>query len=104
VTEFPTVLETAKILCDRSDIVFLFIGNGVRANEIRAFCQTYDLANVRLLPYQPRELLRFSLAAADVALITLAQGLAGLSVPSKTYGIMAAGRPILFVGDQSSEI
>jgi len=37
-------------------------------------------------------------------LITLAQGLAGLSVPSKTYGIMAAGRPILFVGDESSEI
>lgn len=104
VNEFQTVLEAARILRDRRDIVFLFIGNGVRANEIQAFCQTYDLANVRRLPYQPRDLLRYSLAAADVALITLAQGLAGLSVPSKTYGIMAAGRPILFVGDESSEI
>jgi colanic acid biosynthesis glycosyl transferase WcaI len=104
VNEFQTVLEAARMLRDRSDIVFLFIGNGVRANEIQAFCQAHDLANVRLLPYQPRELLRFSLSAADVALITLAQGLAGLSVPSKTYGIMAAGRPLLFVGDESSEI
>jgi glycosyltransferase involved in cell wall biosynthesis len=104
VNEFQTVLEAAKILRDRRDIVFLFIGNGVRAKELQAFCQAHDLANVRLLPYQPRELLCYSLAAADVALITLAPGLAGLSVPSKTYGIMAAGRPILFVGDESSEI
>jgi colanic acid biosynthesis glycosyl transferase WcaI len=104
VNEFQTVLEAAKRLRDRRDIVFLFIGNGVRADEIQAFCQAHELANVRLLPYQPRELLRYSLAAADVALITLAEGLAGLSVPSKTYGIMAAGRPILFVGDQASEI
>ena len=104
VNEFQTVLEAAKLLRDRRDIVFLFIGDGVRAGEIQAFCQAHRLANVRLLPYQPRDLLRFSLAAADVALITLAEGLAGLSVPSKTYGIMAAGRPMLFVGDQTSEI
>jgi colanic acid biosynthesis glycosyl transferase WcaI len=104
VNEFQTVLGAARILRDRRDIGFLFIGDGVRAKEIQEFCRANELANVRLLPYQPRERLRYSLAAADVALITLAEGLAGLCVPSKTYGVMAAGRPILFVGDQSSEI
>jgi colanic acid biosynthesis glycosyl transferase WcaI len=104
VNEFQTVLEAARMVRERKDIVFLFIGDGVKANEIRAYCQAHDLPNVRLLPYQPRKYLRFSLAAADVALVTLAEGLAGLCVPSKTYGIMAAGRPLLFVGDQSSEI
>jgi len=44
------------------------------------------------------------LAAADVALVTLADGLAGLSVPSKTYGSLAAGKPVLFVGDLRSDI
>jgi glycosyltransferase involved in cell wall biosynthesis len=57
-----------------------------------------------LLPYQPRSQLRYSLAAGHGLLVTLGEGLAGLSVPSKAYAIMAAGRPILFVGDSRSEI
>ncbi|MFL6212876.1 MAG: glycosyltransferase family 4 protein [Blastocatellia bacterium] len=104
VNDFQTVLEAARLLRNRRDILFLFIGDGGRANELKRFCDRHDLTNVRTLPYQPREMLRFSLAAADVSLITLAPGLAGLSVPSKTYGIMAAARPILFVGDHTSEI
>jgi len=104
VNEFQTVLEAARILGDRQDIIFMFIGGGARADELRNYCEHHALSNVRMLPYQPRETLRFSLAAADAALITLAPGLAGLSVPSKTYGILAASRPILFVGDPASEI
>ena len=104
VNDFQTVLEAARLLRERRDILFLFVGNGGRADELQTFCRRHRLDNVRTLPYQPREMLRFSLAAADVSLITLASGLAGLSVPSKTYGIMAAARPILFVGDQASEI
>lgn len=104
VNDFQTVLEAAKLLHKRRDILFLFVGNGGRAGELQSFCNYHRLDNIRTLAYQPREMLRFSLAAADVSLITLAPGLAGLSVPSKTYGIMAAARPILFVGDLSSEI
>jgi putative colanic acid biosynthesis glycosyltransferase WcaI len=104
VNDFQTVLGAAKLLGDRRDIIFLFIGNGGRAKELQSFCRLHNLSNVRMLPYQPRERLRYSLAAADVSLITLAPGLAGLSVPSKTYGLMAAGCPVLFVGDTSSEI
>src|SRR5256714_7308054 len=104
VNDFQTVLEAARLLRERRDILFLFVGDGGRAGELQSFCSRHRLDNVRTLPYQPREMLRFSLAAADVSLITLMQGLAGLSVPSKIYGIMAAARPILYGGDPSSEI
>lgn len=104
VNEFSTVLEGARLLQQqRPEVLFLFIGEGARSAEIVAFVKQHDLSNVRLLPYQPRPMLRFSLAAGHVSLVTLAPGLAGLSVPSKTYGILAAGRPILFVGDPRSD-
>ena len=102
VNEFSTVLEAAHSLRARSDIVFVFIGEGSRSAEIRSFVNENGLDNVRMLPYQPRETLRRSLASGDAMLITLAEGLAGLSVPSKTYSGLAAGRPLLFVGDQRS--
>lgn len=99
VNEFTTVLEAARLLGGRSDIVFLFVGEGARQAEIREFGKQHGLTNVRLLPYQPREMLRYSLAAGHALLVTLADGLAGLSEPSKAYAIMAAARPLLFVGD-----
>ena len=104
VNEFSTVLEAAALLRSRADILFLFVGGGAREPEIRAFCDTRGLENVRLIPYEPRATLRYSLAAGHALLVTLADGLAGLSVPSKAYGIMAAGRPLLFVGDPRSDI
>jgi colanic acid biosynthesis glycosyl transferase WcaI len=104
VNEFQTVLEAAQILRERTDIIFLFIGDGVKGGDIRKFKETHLLDNIRMLPYQPRAQLRLSLAAGGAHLVTLAAGLAGLSVPSKTYAILAAGRPVLFVGDSSSAI
>jgi glycosyltransferase involved in cell wall biosynthesis len=103
VNDFNTPLEAARLLKERADILFLFVGDGAKAGEIREFVRRHALGNVRLLPYQPREGLLYSLAAGDAHLVTLAPGLAGLSVPSKTYGILAAGRPVLFVGDTRSD-
>ncbi len=106
VNDFDTPLEAARLLNDegRTDILFLFIGDGAKAVEIADYVRRHKLTNVRLLPYQPRETLLYSLAAGHAHLVTLAQGLAGLSVPSKTYGVLAAGRPVLFVGDPRSDI
>jgi colanic acid biosynthesis glycosyl transferase WcaI len=104
VNEFATVLEAAKALRACADIVFVFIGAGAKAIEIRKFAIQHDLTNIRMLPYQPRESLRHCLASGDALLITLADGLAGLSVPSKTYSGLAAGRPLLYVGDQRSSV
>ena len=103
VNDFDTVLDAALVLRDRKDILFLFIGDGDRAPSIKAFADVHKLGNIRLLPYQPKQMTRYSITAGDAALVTLSQGLAGLSVPSKTYALLAAGRPILFVGDTNSE-
>jgi glycosyltransferase involved in cell wall biosynthesis len=104
VNDFDTPLEAARLLKGREDIVFLFVGDGAKAGEISEYVRRHGLSNVRLLPYQPRETLLYSLAAGDAHLVTLAPGLAGLSVPSKTYGVLAAGRPVLFVGDACSDV
>jgi colanic acid biosynthesis glycosyl transferase WcaI len=104
VNDFQTLIESARLLKDRSDILFLFIGEGARKEEIADFARRNNLTNIRLLPYQPREVLPHSIAAGDASVVTLADGLAGLSVPSKAYAIMAAGRPILFVGDRACAI
>lgn len=104
VNEFSTVLEAARLLRSRPEIVFLFIGGGAREAEILEFRRHHGLENIRLLPYQPKDRLRYSLAAGHALLVTVADGLAGLCVPSKAYAIMAAGRPLLFVGDTDSDI
>jgi glycosyltransferase involved in cell wall biosynthesis len=104
VNDFDTPLEAARLLKGREEILFVFVGEGTKAGEVADFVSRHGLRNVRLLPYQPRENLLYSLAAGRAHLVTLAPGLAGLSVPSKTYGILAAGRPVLFVGDTQSDI
>ena len=60
--------------------------------------------NVRFRPYQPRDRLSASLSVPDVHLITLRPSLEGFIVPSKYYGIAAAGRPAIFIGDPDGEI
>ncbi|HYM01217.1 MAG TPA: hypothetical protein VEZ90_19815, partial [Blastocatellia bacterium] len=102
VNDFRTVLDAALALKHREDIVFLFIGEGGKESELREFAASNALLNIRFMCYQAREITRLSLTAGDAILVTLSKGLAGLSVPSKTYPGMAAGRPLLFVGDLDS--
>jgi colanic acid biosynthesis glycosyl transferase WcaI len=104
VHEFGTILDAAERLRDRNDIAFLFIGNGQRKAWVEAEIQRRSLGNIQTHPLQPRERLSQSLAAADVHLVSLLPALEACSVPSKFYGILAAGRPTLFVGDRNGEI
>jgi colanic acid biosynthesis glycosyl transferase WcaI len=104
VHEFATVVAAAEILRDRRRIVFLFVGAGARFTEVRIAAQRKKLANIHFLPPAPRENLAASLAAADVQLVTLKPAFAGLVYPSKLAGVLAAGRPVLFVGPPDGEI
>src|SRR2546421_4424968 len=72
VNDFATPLAAARRLKDRPDILFLFVGDGAKAGEIKEFVRAHELMNVRLLPYQARAQLRFSLAAGAAQLATLA--------------------------------
>jgi glycosyltransferase involved in cell wall biosynthesis len=72
--------------------------------ELKAETEARQLRSVLFQAYQPREVLAESLSAADVHLVTLRPDLEGLIVPSKIYGILAAGRPAIFIGDKDGEI
>ena len=102
--EFKTILDAAAILRHKEDIRFLFIGSGIRLASIEATVQQQELNNVIFQPYQPRERLGLSLTVPDVHLISLRPALEGLIVPSKFYGIAAAGRPTIYIGDLDGEI
>jgi len=104
VHEFAAVLDAADELRGREDIVFLFIGRGPRFDEVRAAAQTRGLANIRFLPPETRENLAAALAAPDAHLVTLKPAFARLVYPSKLAGVLAAGRPVLFVGPPDGEI
>lgn len=104
VHEFAAVLAAAEQLRARPDIVFLFIGAGARFEEVRHAARARGLDNVRLLPPAPRADLPAALAAADAHLVTLKPGFARLVYPSKLAGVLAAGRPVLFVGPPEGEI
>lgn len=104
VHEFETILGAAKLLRNDPDIAFLFIGGGRQKAWVESESAHNGLTNVTFQPYQPRSLLAASLSAADAHLVTLQESLEGLIVPSKFYGIAAAGRPTLSVGDANGEI
>jgi colanic acid biosynthesis glycosyl transferase WcaI len=103
--EFATVLAAAERLRDEPRVAFLMIGGGKRFAELSAAVQTRGLAGAfRFLPYQARMLLSYSLGAADVHWVSLDPRLEGLIVPSKFYGIAAAAKPIIVIGDPNGEL
>jgi glycosyltransferase involved in cell wall biosynthesis len=83
---------------------FVFTGSGASYERLRRNCERSGLSNVVFRAYQPRENLAESLAMPDVHLVTLRPELEGLVVPSKFYGIAAAGRPAIMIGDEDGEI
>jgi glycosyltransferase involved in cell wall biosynthesis len=98
------VIEAAALLQDRQDVVILFIGDGNRKAALEAAVAARRLANVRFLPFQPRDQLRWTYASSDVCLVSLKPGLAGYIVPSKLYPILAAGRPYIAAVEKPSEV
>lgn len=102
--DVKTILDAARLLRRRSDIIFLIIGGGARLEDVQAFIVQHSLTNIIERPYQARERLSYSLGAADLHLVSLIPALEGLIVPSKFYGIAAAQRPTAFIGNAAGEI
>lgn len=101
--DYLTLAGAAEMLVG-DNVLFLMIGGGAGMQALRRRVADRRLPNVRFLDYQPREALADSMAAADVHLVSLLPELEGLIVPSKLYGIMAAGRPVAFVGDVDGDV
>lgn len=102
--DLETFLDTAERLRDRTDIRFLFIGGGHLRSRLESEASRRGLLSILTRPYQPRDELSLSLSAADVHWISLQPSLEGLILPSKLYGIAAAGRPVIMVGDPEGDI
>ncbi len=82
----------------------MIIGGGARYLDLRASRRRGSRPDkLRSLPYQARDVLPLSLSSADLHFVGLAEGLAGFVVPSRLYGIMAAGRPVVVAADADSE-
>ncbi|TLY35811.1 MAG: glycosyltransferase family 4 protein [Nitrospirae bacterium] len=104
VHEMDSVAQIIRQLQMMPNVCFLFVGDGSGKVRLEELVRREGLNNVRFVGYQEKEDLRYSLSAGDIHLVTLRSDMAGLSVPSKVYGIMAVGRPVIFIGPEESEV
>jgi glycosyltransferase involved in cell wall biosynthesis len=103
VHEFQSIRRMIGALRHIEEICFCFVGDGLQKARLLAESYSKGWDNVLFLPYQPKERLRSVLAAAHIHLVSLRGDMMGLSVPCKVYGILAAGRPVIFIGPKESE-
>ncbi|MCH2213147.1 MAG: FkbM family methyltransferase [Fuerstiella sp.] len=97
-------VEAAAILQDDTEIQFVFVGQGARKKTLQQQTESLGLSNILFCDYQPIEELSHSLSAADLHLLPLTAGLSRCLMPSKLYGILAAGRPFLTNAPETSEL
>lgn len=102
--ESATLLGAATLLQHRRDICFLFIGGGHESQQLKKVVTDAGLENFLFQPHQPRDQLSHSMAASDAHWLSLRPELEGLIVPSKFYGILSAGRPVVAVVAEDGEI
>lgn len=103
-TDVESIIECAERLLDRPEFHFLFIGSGAKRGYVENQIASRDLKNVTYLGTRPRGEQVDFLNACDVALISLVGGTWGTAMPSRTYNILAAGKPILALTDEASEL
>jgi glycosyltransferase involved in cell wall biosynthesis len=102
--DMETIGRAAVKLREREDIKFVLVGEGMGRVQIESIVDDEQLDNVLLLPYQPWETLPWSLAAGHVGIVSQAANSNELSVPSKTYSLLAVGNPILAVTPSGSDL
>jgi glycosyltransferase involved in cell wall biosynthesis len=101
--DLDSLVRAGTMLRDLDDLTIAIIGSGARAAAITELAHLLEVDSVRFMGYQPREVLSQSLSTASIHVVGLARGLAGYVVPSRFYGILAVGRPVVVAADASSE-
>lgn len=98
------IVDLAKNLVEDREICFLIIGEGDKKKFLLQRQNKLKLPNLKILDFQPTSLFPHVLAAAHIGVVTLESDAADLSVPSKTYNLMSAGKPILTIAKETSEL
>ena len=101
--DLDTLIGAAEFLRVEPDVLIAIVGDGASKAALQRSASERGLQNVEFLPYQPKASLAESLGAADLHVIGLRRGLAGYIVPSKLYGILAAGKPFVAAVEPGSE-
>ncbi|WP_338836476.1 glycosyltransferase family 4 protein [Clostridium perfringens] len=99
-----TIVEVAKILKNEEDIMFTFVGDGNRKQDLIKLKEKEDLRNIQLENYMFGEEYNNLLNCANLFITTLQQGIEGLGVPSKTYTYMSVAKPLIAIMSENSEI
>lgn len=99
-----TLLEAARGLAERNEIVFCFIGGGSEFEKVKNFAALHQLKNIKCLPYQPFDALSASLSAADLHVVVMGGPFTGIIHPCKIYNILAIGAPFLYIGPTESHV
>ena len=108
--DLDSIIKTIELIkpgtcaIDGREIVFAFVGGGSMREALEEYVSAHHMTNVIFIPYQDKAMLNYSLNAADVHICSNAKGIKGVSCPSKYYGIAAAGKPVLAVLEEGSEI
>lgn len=99
-----TLLELAKSLRHDDRFLFVFVGGGVRKKDVTMFKEQHGLSNILQFPFEPIEKAHISLAASDIQVVVMGDGLVGLTHPNKIYGAMYVGKPIMYIGPRKSHV
>jgi len=102
--DIETMLEAAKALREEPDIHFMLIGAGPKWQLVKETTKREKLSNVTLLPWQPEETLPYSLACADVALVSIEDGISNLAIPSKAIYSLAAGSVVICLSNHKNDL
>lgn len=98
------MIQAAILLKNRADILFLFAGDGAKKPRLEKMVADAGAGNIRFLPFQPLDRLAESLSMADISLLGIEPQNEGVIMPSKLYGLLAAGRPIICISAPDSEV
>ena len=99
-----TLLNVVSNLKDDNRFLFVFIGGGVRKQDVTDYKIKHNLDNILQIGYQKRERIHFSLGAADIHVVIQGSNSIGFTHPNKIYGAMCIGSPILYIGPRPSHI
>lgn len=99
-----TLIQVAVLTRSDEQIFYLITGRGSKIEVVKKLIAEFGLTNCRVLPFQPDDMIRYSLAAADLSVVLVEDRIAGVSIPSKVYNLMAVGSPIVCIAPITSEI
>jgi glycosyltransferase involved in cell wall biosynthesis len=101
--DLDTLIRACTFLRDLDNLAVRIIGGGARREELIQLARRLAAEKVRFMAWQPYELRSLSISTADVHVVGLARGLAGYVVPSRLYGVLATGRPVIAAAEAESE-